>query len=177
MCDPVTLAVTSAGLGIGQAGLGFSAAKKQAQATNEAAAQTAVNSSRAAERNFSNLQIRSQQEAAASADQAQQTEIEKSQAIASAEMASEAGGVGGMAVSTILRSIYSQAGRAQSTLDANLQMSRDYLTGELQSAHDSAQSGANSAPIAESPNPLGYALEGFSSGLSAYTNKLKMEAN
>lgn len=173
MCDPVTMAVVA----IGQAVVGYQAANANYKAQLKAYEQNAENATRATATNYSNLNIRLQQEDQAAAQSKQQNEIEAAKAASSAEVAAAAGGVGGLSVGAVLQDIYAQAGRNEATTDANLRMTRGYLQGELKSAEQSGQNAINSMPIPEKPGFLPFALGAFSSGLNAYNDNLKRKNN
>lgn len=175
MCDPVTLAMTGMGLGAAQAGVGFlganAAYKSQMAAYQQNADDVAVKTAR----NFASIQIKSRQESEAASNQMQKIEVEKARAAASAEMAAAAGGVGGLAAEAALRDIYAQAGNSTSTVQTNLANARSAAQTELVNAHDAGRNAINAMPLPEAPSFLPYALQGFSTGLSAYNTKLQME--
>lgn len=179
MCEPLTLISSaaigkiSAVMGIAQAAIGYSAAQDNYATQQETFRQNAENAATSAANQYSNLNIRTQQEGKAAAQAAQASEIEKSKAIASAEVAAAAGGVSGLAVDGVLRDLYSQAGRNEVAADTNLRMSRDYLSGEMKATNASAQSQVNSMPIPEKPSALPFVLQGFSAGLNSYTGHLE----
>lgn len=172
MCNPLTLLGASLAMSATQTIVGFAGAKASYGAQMDAYRQNAENAATATANSYKNINIRTQQEGQAHAQAAQQSEIEASQAAASAELAAAEGGVSGLALEGILRDVYAQQGRNDAAADSNLQMSRDYLAGELDAAEANGQSQANSMPIPEKPGALPYLLGGFSSGLNAYTSYL-----
>lgn len=169
MCSPVALLGASLVMSAGQAIVGYQAANAQYSAQMDAYRQNAENAALSTAQNYSNLNIRAQQEGKAHAQAAQQSEIEKARAVASAEVAAAAGGVSGLSVDAVLRDIYAQAGRNDTAADTNLRMSRDYLAGEKKAAEAAGQSQINSMPIPEKPSALPFLLQGFASGLNAYS--------
>lgn len=170
MCDIITIATV--GLGIAQGVMGYQAADAQYEAQMKMQQQTAINASRAAENQYSNIGIRAQQESAAASQQQQQTNIEAAQAAASVEVAAGEGGVTGLSVDHVLRDLYAQQGRSDSAMDANQRMSRGYLEGEMKAAEAGGQSQINSVPIPEKPSFTPFLLNAFGSGLNAYSNSL-----
>lgn len=169
MCDPVTLLATSLVMSGAQAVMGYQAQNAQYKSQMDSYRQNAENSAIAAADNYSQLNIRAQQENAAHSQQAESAEIEKAQALATAEVAAASGNVAGLSVEGVLRDIYSQAGRNEATADANLRMSGDYLDGERRNAQRAAQNQINSVPIPEKPSMTPFLLQGFAQGLNSYT--------
>ena len=175
MCDPATIAISSTILGGIQSFAGLAAAQSSYNSQVDSYNQNAENATRTTTKNYSNLNIRLQQEQQAAAQEKQQGEIDRAKAVASTEVAAAAGGVSGLSVDAVLRDIYAQSGRNEATADANLRMTKGYLQGELDAAEISGQSQINSMPIPEKPSPVPYLMNAFSTGLSAYTTKLQME--
>lgn len=169
MCEPTLMLGMSLAMSAGQAVLGFQAANSQYKSQMDAYRQNAENSALAAADNYSALNIRAQQEGQAHSQAALQSEIEKSQAVASAEVAAAAGGVSGLSVDAVVRDIYAQAGRNETAADTNLRMSRDYLGAELKSTQRNAQNQINSMTLPEKPSAFPFLLQGFASGLNAYS--------
>jgi|GEM_PF-3238766 len=170
MCDPVTLMATSLAITGAQTVTGMKAANQQYKAGSAMAQQNADNAAQSTARTYSNIGIRAQQEGQAAHQQKQASEIETARAVASAELAAGAGGVTGLSVDAVLRDIYAQAGRNEVVADNNLQMSRDYLTGEMTAAEASGQNQINAMPQPERPDHTALLLGGFASGLNSYTN-------
>jgi hypothetical protein len=137
--------------------------------------QNAENASLATAQTYKNLNIRTQQEGQAAAQAEQAAEIEKARAVAATEVAASAGGVAGLSVDAVLRDVYAQAGRNEAAADSNLRMSRDYLAGELKAAEVGGQNQINSMPIPEKPSFTPFLLQGFASGLGAYSNYLNQK--
>jgi len=171
MCDPFTIA--SIGLGIAQSVMQYNAADEQYQQQMEVQRQNAVNASLAAENQYSNISIRSQQEDMARHQQQMETNIEAAKSASTVEVASAAGGVSGLSVDAVLMDIYAQQGRNEAALDTNQRMSRDYLAGEMKAAEAGGQSQINSVPIPEKPSFAPYLLNAFGTGLNAYSNSQK----
>lgn len=169
MCEPTLLLAASLTMSAGQAVMGYQAAQQQYASQMDAYRQNAENAALSAAENYTRLNIRAQQENAAHSQQAQAAQIEKAQAVASAEVAAAQGNVAGLSVEGVLRDIYAQAGRNEAAADTNLRMSRDYLQGELDGAQRSAQNQINSVPIPEKPSMTPFLLQGFASGLNAYS--------
>lgn len=167
------MTIASIGLGIMQSAVQYSAANAQYEAQMEHQRQNAINASRAAENQYSNINIRAQQEDAARVQQQQQTNIEAAQAASTVEVAAGAGGVSGLSVEHVLRDIYARQGRNEAALDVNQRMSRDYLMGEKRAAEAGGQSQINSVPIPEKPSFAPFILNAFGSGLNAYGNYLQ----
>lgn len=175
MCDPTTIALASLAAGVGQSVVGYVGAQANYDNQIDAYNQNAQNAATTAAQNYRNINIRVQQEDQAANQQKQESAIEAAQAVATAQAAAEAGGVGGLSVDAVLRDIYAQAGRNEAVTDANLRMSRGYLEGEAKAAQLSGQNQINSMAIPEKPSPFPYLLGAFSSGISAYTTKMQME--
>jgi hypothetical protein len=175
VCDPVTLATASIAIGGVQSVVGYVGAQQQYKAQTEVYSQNAENSAHSASDNYKSLNIRLQQEGAAAADEKQANELERAQAIATAQTAADAGGVTGLSLDAVVRDIYSRTAANEVATDANLRMSKGYLQSELKSANNAAQSQINSMPIPEKPSAIPYLLQGFSSGISGYSQKLKLE--
>lgn len=171
MCDIITIA--SIGLGIAQSAMQYSAAQDQYDQQMEVQRQNAINASRAAENQYSNINVRAQQEDMARNQQQQQTNIEAAKSASTVEVAASEGGVSGLSVDAVLRDIYAQQGRNEAALDVNQRMSRDYLMGEKKSAEAGGQSQINSVPIPEKPSFAPYLLNAFGTGLNAYSNYVK----
>lgn len=171
MCDIITIA--SIGLGIAQSAVQYSAAQDQYEQQMEVQRQNAINASRAAENQYSNIAIRSQQEDKARNQQQMQTNIETARAASTVEVAAAEGGVSGLSVDAVLRDIYAQQGRNEVALDTNARMNRDYLTGEMKAAEAGGQNQINSVPIPEKPSAAPYLLNAFGSGLNAYSSYKK----
>lgn len=176
MCSPVALLASSLAMSGVQAVVGFQAANAQYASGMEAYRQNAENASLATANTYSNLNIRAQQEGKAHAQAAQAAEVEKAQAVASAEVAAAAGGVSGLSVDAVLRDVYAQAGRNEVAADTNLRMSRDYIAGEMKAAEAGGQGQINSMPIPEKPSFTPFLLQGFASGLGAYSNHLALKS-
>jgi hypothetical protein len=153
----------------------FSAANDQYDQQMETHRQNAINASRAAENQYSNISIRAQQEEMARSQQQIETNIEAAKATSTVEVAASEGGVTGLSVDAVLRDIYAQQGRNEAALDANSRMSRDYLAGEMKSAEAGGQSQINAVPIPEKPSALPHFLNAFGSGLSAYSGAIKRD--
>jgi hypothetical protein len=171
MCD--FIAIASMGLGIAQSAMQYSAANAQYEQQMKVYEQNAINASLAAENQYSNISIRSQQEDAARVQQQTEAGIEAAKAASTAQVAASEGGVSGLSVDAMIRDIYAQQGRNDAALDANQRMSRDYLLGEMKSAEAQGQSQINSVPLPEKPSAAPYLLNAFGSGLSAYSDYVK----
>lgn len=167
------MTIASIGLGIAQSVMQFSAADQQYQAQMEHQRQNAINASRAAENQYSNISIRAQQEDMARHQQQTETNMAAAQAASTVEVAAAEGGVSGLSVEHVLRDIYAQQGRNEAALDANQRMSRDYLMGEKKSAEAGGQGQINAVPIPEKPSFAPYLLNAFGSGLNAYGNYMQ----
>jgi len=174
MCDFITIA--SMGLGIASSMMEYSAAKSQYAAQKEFARRNAENAASQAETQYSNLNIRAQQEDLARHQQKFQAGIEAAQAVSTTQVAAAKGGIMGGSVNQMLRDLYAQEGRNSSALDANHQMSRHYLKGEKKAAQLGSQSQINSIPIPEKPSFAPYLLQAFGSGLDAYASGQKRKA-
>lgn len=166
MCDMMSL--LGAGLGMMQSMAQFSADNARYEQQMKQYEQNAINASKAAQDQYSNINIRAQQEDAAANQAKQEASIEAAQISASTEVAASEGGVSGLSVDHILRDIYAQEGRNEVTLDSNQRMSRDYLAGEKKAAEAGGQSQINSVTIPEKPSFLPYALNAFSSALGSF---------
>jgi len=174
MCDFMTIA--SIGLGIAGQMMEYSAAKSQYQAQMEIQKQNAINASLAAEANYSNLNIRAQQEDAARHQNQFESNIEAAKAASTLEVAASEGGVSGLSVDALLHDIYAQAGRHEAALSLNQRMSRDYLKGEMRAAELGGQNQINSVPIPEKPSFAPYLINAFGSGLNAYAGYKQRKA-
>jgi len=174
MCDFITIA--SMGLGIASSMMEYSSAKSQYAAQQEFAKRNAMNAAQQAETQYSNLNIRAQQEDLARHQQKFQTGIEAAQAASTVEVAAASGGIMGGSVGQLLRDIYAQEGRNSSALDSNHQMSRHYLEGEKKAAQLGSQSQINSIPIPEKPSFAPYLIQAFGSGLNAYSGHIQRKA-
>jgi hypothetical protein len=170
MCEPTLLLGASLAMSGVQAVVGYQAANAQFDSQMDAYEQNAEAAAMSTANAYSTLNIRAQQEGQAHAQAAQASEIERARAVASTEVAAAAGGVSGLSVDAVLRDVYAQAGRNEATADANLRMSRDYLTGEMAATEANGQSQINSMPIPEKPSMVPFLLGGFSSALGSYTN-------
>jgi len=174
LCDFITIA--SMGLGIASSMMEYGAAKSQYAANQEFAKRNAINAANQAETQYSNLNIRAQQEDLARHQSKFQTGIEAAQAASTMEVAASQGGVSGLSVDQMLRDLYAQEGRNSSALDANHQMSRHYLAGEKKAAQLGSQSQINSIPIPEKPSFAPYLINAFGSGLNAYAGYKQRKA-
>lgn len=156
MCELMTIA--SAGLGIGQQVAGYQAASAAAKGQSAYARQNAINASRAAQEQYSNISLREQQEGQATYQQLADDEIKRSQLAASAEVAAGEGGVSGNSVGHVLRDIYAQAGRNEVAANTNLAMQREYLQKEKIAAQNGAQSQINAVQKGTKPSWIPYAI-------------------
>jgi len=174
LCDFITIA--SMGLGIASSMMEYQGAKSQYAAQQEFAKRNAINAANQAATQYSNLNIRAQEEDLARHQQKFQTGIEAAQAASTMEVAASQGGVAGLSVDQMLRDLYAQEGRNSAALDANHQISRRYLEGEKKAAQLSSQSQINSIPIPEKPSFAPYLIKAFGSGLDSLAGYQKRKA-
>lgn len=172
MCAFLTT-IASIGLGIAGQAMQYNAAKADYSAQMKMQRDNAINASRSAENQYSNLNIRAQQEEAARVQQKMETNIDAAKAASTVEVAASEGGVTGLSVDAVLRDIYAQVGRNDAALSTNQRMSRDYLKGEMKSAEMGGQSQINSVAIPQKPSFAPYLLNAFGSSLNAYTSYKK----
>jgi len=171
MCDFLTIA--SMGMGIASSVVEYGAAKSQYAAQAEMKRQNDINAAKQAEAQYSNLNIKANQEDQARHQSKFETGLEAARAASSLEVAAAQGGVSGLSVDSLLRDIYAQEGRNSSALDANARMNRDYLKGEMKAVELGSQSQINAVPIPEKPSFAPYLINAFGSGLNAYAGYKK----
>jgi len=174
MCD--FIAIASMGLGIASSMMEYSAAKSQYAQQMAFNRRNAENAANQAATQYSNLNIKAQQEDLARHQSKFQTGIEAAQAKSTMEVAASQGGVSGLSVDQMLRDLYAQEGRNSAALDANHQMSRHYLEGEKKAAQLGSQGQINSLPIPEKPSFAPYLIKAFGSGLDAAAGGMKRKA-
>lgn len=169
MCEPTTLLALSVATSLGQSIAGYSAANAQYKQGMEMHRQNAENAALATADQYSNLNIRSQQEGLASYQQQEENQMQTAKAGSAVHVAAGEANVGGLAVGHVLRDLYMQSSRSDATADTNLRMSRDYLSGEMKSTERQGQGQINSVPIPQRPSMMPFALQAFGSSLDSYS--------
>lgn len=156
MCDPVTIAATTAWVGANAATLlavGSTAASVgglvyQHNAQNAMSEQTAINAKQAFEISNAGITDRQLQDNISAADRRYANQSEYAAARASAITGAESGGVQGLSVDALLGDLAGQQVRRQSSIDQNLKWSTQQLQQERLGVAASRDSRIASAPKA-----------------------------
>jgi hypothetical protein len=187
MCEPASLTAVASGIAsigtaasssgflagasalssVGQAAAGFLGASQQARRTNAAYRANAASAQAAAEISYANLEERGQQELSANLQKnfeiAQQAIARRGTAFAAAGES----GIGGSSFDSLIGDLMMQESAATGAVDANTEFALRGIEAEKVSVFAGGQSRINSAPRADSPNPIPFMLQGTSGVLNA----------
>lgn len=170
MCPPAALVGAQLALTAVQGATGFigqtQAFNQQVEFYNDNAREAA----RATSRQWDATQLRISQEGRAATQKKLETALATKSAAATATVAAGEGGVSGSSVDAVLGDIYSRGARANGAVDENLQMTRDYLSAEMDGQRATGQNQINSVPLPQAPNPFAALLNVFGSGIGIYSN-------
>lgn len=164
MCLPVIAAVAA----VGQAAVGYAAAKQQADEQNAFYQENAVAARTAAVNSYQNLQIRQEQERAAADQKAQENAIEALKARGRAQVAAGESGVTGLSIDALVGDLFQQEGRNWLAIDTNLQMTEGNIRTEMDNVKANAQGRINSVQRASSPSPLPFIFQGLSGAVGSF---------
>lgn len=160
MCDPVTLAVISFGVGAAQSIASYSAAKKQ-KAANDAAA------ARAYENDQTQLTTRQIQEEQKALQDKYTQNLEQARAQANVANSAAGAGVGGVSVNNLTAEVGRRASRNRVNLDRNLAMTAQQLQIDKEGSRAHRQSQINAVPV---PNPISLVAGIAGAGLDAFSS-------
>ncbi len=170
MCT--VLAAAQFAVGAASSVLGFQAETAEYDGKKQMYKANVRNARQYAVDTYAHTQNRWLQERAAAGQQKLEAGIEATEARATAEVAAGEGGVSGNSVNQFLASYFGKQGRYNDTVDANYQMNRDSLWGEMEQTKNRAQSQINSMPFPQKPSFLGAALRIASTGLEITSNEV-----
>lgn len=170
MCvSPMVMAATTFILGAAQSVMTYQSQVQQVKANNAAKAQNDQNALAAMRDQYGTIQTRDIQERQKASEEKTVAAIQATEARSTAATAAGEAGVSGLSVNHILADYYAKEGHNATMLDANYDMTRNYLTGELTAAENNAQSRVNSMRYQKRPSPIGLVLGLGSAGLDGFT--------
>lgn len=170
MCDPLTIAVASFGIGAAQTVAGYMGEKQAAEQQNAMVRQNQIAANQNAVREYADIQTRQIQEEDAAAVQKQDVAREARAARASTMAAAGEAGVSGLSVDALLADVYGKEATAKDRISQNTGFTTQNLTRELDGVKAKAQDRINSMPWARGPSPFAAALKIGGLGLNSYSS-------
>ncbi|WP_313196208.1 hypothetical protein [Shinella zoogloeoides] len=170
MCDPITIAVASFGIGAVQTVVGYMGEQSAAKQQNEMVRENQRNANLNAAREYTDVQTRQIQEEDAAAVQKQDVAREARAARATTMAAAGEAGVSGLSVDALLADVYGKEATAKDRISQNTGFTTQNLTRELDGVKAKAQDRINSMPWASGPSPFAAALKIGGLGLNSYSN-------
>lgn len=169
MCEPTTLAMMSLAIGAGSAVMGHQQAAGQAKVQSQIHAMNQKAALQDMQMQYADSGIRQQQEAQASAEQAQERRRVALIEAASVNAAVGESGAAGITMGALMREVLGSAGRDVSTINTN----RDWVAGQLerdrQGIRSQGISRMNSTSRGVGPSGAATALQIGSAGLDSYS--------
>ena len=166
MCDPVTIGVT---MGLAQAGLSIHGQQQQAKTQERVQKNATLAEQQRHLQEMSAMRLRERQEKVAAAQGIQQSTKKAREARSTARVSAGESGVAGLSVDALINDLTRQ--EAEYSFSVQQQQQFNQVNRDLAFQDGAMQSRMNllsiNKPIAQ-PNYLGAALEGASTGLSAY---------
>lgn len=173
MCDPVTIAVASFGIGAVQTGMSYISANQAAQQQNDMVRENQKAANANLVREYADVQRRQIQEEDAAAVQKQDVSREARAARATTMAAAGEAGVAGLSVDALLADVYGKEATAKDRIDQNTGFTTENLTREMDGLKAKAKDRINSMPWATGPSPFAAALKIGGLGLNSYSNYQK----
>ncbi len=168
MCDPVSMAVMSFAVSAAGSVVGFMGQQSQYEQAMIEKKANDDNARTATINAWEATQIRAQQEGAAGVQKKFEANIETAKAVGTATTAAGEGGVSGLSVDAMLGDLYAKKGRHADAVDNNLQMTRNYLSREMDAQRATGQNQINSMPIPEAPNFAATLVNIFGAGVKSF---------
>lgn len=173
MCLMAALPLLSMGLGIAQAGAGYSAAVQQANAQNAMWQQNFNAAIKAQENQYASINAQLSNEKTAASAELFNKRVEGLRATATARVAGGESGVTGLSTEALMGDYMARLGRQEEVVGINYLIKRDNAEERLDAANDQAQSRINSVQRAGkvSKTPFIFqALGGVVGGLQQMAN-------
>lgn len=170
MCGPLAIPIATAALSAVGAVASYrqqsQQAEAQAKAANEVQRQARLN----ATRQYTDLQLRQQQERMAAAQQKEQSQREARATVASARTAAGESGVTGFSVDSVIGDIEGRAARYRENINQNQEFTQQQLQATAEGIRAGAQSQINQAASTniQGPSMAGLGLGLATAGLQGY---------
>lgn len=167
MCDPMTLAIASFGIGAAQSIASYGQQKQQAERQNQYYQDNAAAANKALVNTYAGQQNQQLQERNASSQKLFEGQIKAAEGRATAVTSAGEAGVSGLSVDALLGDFYARESRNKDAIDSNYQMTRDGIRANMEGAQAQGQSRINSVQQAVAPSFGDALLRIAGSGVSA----------
>jgi hypothetical protein len=170
MCPPPVIAALSIAASVAQGAVGYMGQQQAYKAQVEGFNQNVRSARQATFNQWNSSQLRISQEGEAATQAKQEAAIQTAKSAATAATAAGEGGVSGLSVDYLVHDLYAQRGRHDAAVDSNLQMTRSYLSGEMEAQRAQGQNQINSMPVPEKPSILPTLVGVFGSAVGTYSD-------